>query len=106
MSAVDMIDHYLEEKHCTLWGRGYDTVDPTSRHKAAVWFRDQIEEFYSFNSGIPVQIKDPDIDIDHLLLENREAAAEIERLRHLLHDREGTSRLQRRPWVKEGTRHA
>lgn len=82
MSAADMIDSFLFDKGVTLWpGQAFNLTRDDTRQKAAVWFKDQIEQFYEHNSGIPLQIKDPDIDVAHLIAENKAAALEIERLR-------------------------
>lgn len=57
MAAIDQIDKYLEQTPSTLWGRAFNINDPRSRRQAAAWLQEQIEGFYSFNSGIPIQIK-------------------------------------------------
>lgn len=77
MSAIEMLDSFLEQKHCTLWGRGFDTVNPKSRRKAAEWLKNTIEEFYEF------QIKDDtlDVGVEHLLAEHKAACVELAELR-------------------------
>lgn len=81
MAAIDMIDSWLDEKPCTLWGQAFDINDPDSRRVAAGWFKDQVEGFYEHNGGCAIQLADDDIDIEHLRTEHEAAIREIERLR-------------------------
>lgn len=66
MAAIDMLDSFLEQKHCTLWGIKKDIVDPKGRREAAEWLKKTIEDFYEFNSGVPIQLRDPDVDVERL----------------------------------------
>lgn len=54
MAAIDMLDSFLEQKHCTLWGIKKDIVDPKGRRQAAEWLCKTIEDVYTFNSGVPI----------------------------------------------------
>lgn len=73
MAAIDMLDRFLETKHCTLWGIKKDIVDPKGRREAAAWLKRTIEDFYEFNSGCRIQLVDGthDVDTEHLLAEHK-----------------------------------
>lgn len=86
MSAIDMLDSFLEKKHCTLWGIKKDIVSPKGRREAAEWLKKQIEEFYEFNSGCRIQLVDGthDVDTAHLLAEHKAVCEELKKAQRLL----------------------
>jgi len=47
MIPIDVVERWLEQKHCTLWA-DFDIDDAKGRRAAAEWFRHEIDSFEHF----------------------------------------------------------
>jgi len=47
MIPIDVVEHWLAEKHCTLWA-DFDIDDAKGRRAAAEWFRHEVDSLEHF----------------------------------------------------------
>jgi hypothetical protein len=45
---IEAIEAWLDSKHTTLWGRGYDIIQSDSKRAAAEWMRKEIQSLMDF----------------------------------------------------------
>jgi len=51
MIPIDVVERWLEEKHCTLWA-DFDIDDAKGRRAAAEWFRHEIDSLNKFSACV------------------------------------------------------